>query len=83
MPDGSQGVEVSWEQHLIVTVHAILVCIDAARPGVRWVVHKHPINSLAAVVEEAHLAPQDVHSLLRALRSVLHEFVVPCILPCR
>jgi hypothetical protein len=43
----------------------MLICVQAARARVAGVIHKHPIHSLADVMEVAHLSAHDVNALLR------------------
>lgn len=50
--------------YLVVTVHAVLVCIQASWAGVAGVVNKHPVHALVLVVEVAHLSAHDVDAQL-------------------
>lgn len=50
--------------HLVVSVHAMLVCIQAPRAWVAGVVHKHPVHTLVNVVEVANLSAHDVDAHL-------------------
>ncbi len=54
---------------LVVSVHPVLVSVNATRPGVRGVIHKHPIYSLALVKVEAYLSPMASNALLGSLQT--------------
>ena len=57
------------QTNLIVTVHPILVSVNASWPGVRRVIHKHPVHSLALMKVEPYLSTMAGNALLGALQT--------------
>ena len=71
--------------NLIVAVHSKLVSINASWPGVRRVIHEHPVHSLALVKVEPYLSTMAGNALLGALQTNLgscdlHTLQLPQIL---